>query len=171
MCSPIAHRPDWVVVMIGTNDLNHYLCNPGSSELATPRAYAEIFDQLLALTRRELPDVGLLVVGPFVASGDATDGSYRAKLLAALPDYVLAARNAAQRHHARFLDLHAAVLALLKEMPPDACDPAADELFVVRPLDGCRSRHHGGRATPVSASKSPCTASTLRSAADGFTVL
>jgi lysophospholipase L1-like esterase len=116
----LSNRPDWLVVKIGVNDLNHYLCNPKASPDTNSKAFGEIFDQVITITRRELPDVEILIVSPFVASTDGNAESYRARLLAAIPDYILAAQTVAKRHGTRFLDLQAAVSKLLQDLPPDS---------------------------------------------------
>lgn len=116
----LAHAPDWIVIKIGFNDLNRHLCAPDSTPLQSPASFAEIYDQVLALTRERLPDAGLLLVSPFFASTDATPRSYRARVLERVPVYVEIVRSLAARHGARFLDLHAAVQELLRELPAES---------------------------------------------------
>lgn len=115
----LAHRPDWLVVKIGINDLNRWLCGPDTNPKQSPEQFAAIYEQLVTLTRRELPATRLLLVSPFYASKDTTPDSHRARVLATIPTYVDAVRAIALRHGARFIDLHAAVQALLQDLPPD----------------------------------------------------
>lgn len=113
------HRPDWLVVKIGINDLNRWLCAAETSPKQSPEQFAAIYDQIVALTRATLPETKILLVSPFFASRDTTPDSYRARVLDTIPGYVEAARSTALRQDCRFLDLHAAVGELLKELPPD----------------------------------------------------
>lgn len=115
----LAHRPDWLVVKIGINDLNRWLCSPETNPKQSPEQFAAIYDQIVALTRTALPETKILLVSSFYASRDTTPDSYRARVLATIPAYVEATRSTAQCHDCRFLDLHAAVGELLNELPPD----------------------------------------------------
>jgi lysophospholipase L1-like esterase len=115
----LAHRPDWLVIKIGINDINRWLCAPEANRNQSLEKFAAIYDQIVALTRSTLPETKLLIVSPFYASRDDSPDSYRAHVLDTIPGYVEAARTTALRHGSRFLDLHAAVSELLKVLPPD----------------------------------------------------
>lgn len=118
----LAFRPDWLVVKIGINDLNRFLCNQGSIPLP-PETYEEIYDQLLALTRRALPGCRFLVIGSFYGSNDTIPDSYRAKVAALLPAYLAAAARVAAKHEARYLDLQGIFTAKLKIQAADLYFP------------------------------------------------
>lgn len=115
----LAHRPDWLVVKIGINDLNRWLCAPEANPKQSLAQFTSIYGEILARTRDTLPETSILLVSPFYASRDTTPDSYRARVLSTIPGYVGAVRATAQSHEARFLDLHAAVGKLLIDLPPD----------------------------------------------------
>jgi len=118
----LLHRPDFLSIKIGVNDLNHALSNPERAFLR-PKGYREIYEQLLTLTRRELPGTGLLLISPFFISTDRNPDSYRAKVLNILPEYIAAVESLAQQFDARFLNLHAAFQERLKFHHPDTYCP------------------------------------------------
>jgi hypothetical protein len=118
----LAFRPDWLVVKIGINDLNQYLCKQGPIPLP-PETYEEIYDQLLALTRETLPKCRLLLIDPFYGSTDTTPGSYRAKVAALLPQYLAAVSRLAGKHGARHLKMQEIFMAKLNLQAPEIYCP------------------------------------------------
>ncbi len=118
----LLHRPDWLSVKIGINDLNLHLCHPEFKWL-TLEKFHEIYEGLLRLTREQLPECGLLLISPFFLSTDTTPGSYRARVLAAIPGYVDTVRRLAAAHNARFLDLHALFQDRLRNDHPEVFAP------------------------------------------------
>ncbi|MEI8242928.1 MAG: SGNH/GDSL hydrolase family protein [bacterium] len=115
----LSHRPDWLVVTIGINDINRWLVAPETNPHQSREQFAAMYDQIVALTLAALPETKILLVSPFFASRDTTPDSYRARVLATIPGYVEAAHTTALRHGCRFLDLHAAVSELLNDLSPD----------------------------------------------------
>ncbi|MCX6971786.1 MAG: SGNH/GDSL hydrolase family protein [Verrucomicrobia bacterium] len=115
----LAHRPDWLVVKIGINDINRWLCGPENNPKQSLEKFTAIYGQIVALTRAALPETEILLVSPFYASRDTTPDSYRARVLATIPGCVEAVRDTARDHGCRFLDLHSAVAKLLNDLPPD----------------------------------------------------
>ncbi len=115
----LAHRPDWLVVKIGINDINRWLCAPETNPKQSLEQFTAIYHQIVALARSALPETKILLISPFLASRDTTPDSYRARVLRTIPGYVEAVRATAAEHGCRFLDLHAAVANLLNNLPPD----------------------------------------------------
>jgi lysophospholipase L1-like esterase len=118
----LLHRPDALVLKIGINDLNQFLCQPEKPHVA-PDAYSKIHDNLLARARAALPAARLVVLSPFLLSTDADPDSYRARVLRTLPAYIEPARANAARHGARFVDLHALFQERLRHRHPDLYCP------------------------------------------------
>ncbi|NRA39810.1 MAG: GDSL family lipase, partial [Planctomycetes bacterium] len=52
----IVHNPDWLTIKIGINDCNRYLTNPKDNELQSPETFALIYDEVLATTKKLLPN-------------------------------------------------------------------------------------------------------------------
>jgi len=116
----LAHRPDQLVVKIGINDCTQIHRDPANVETLGPEAFAKNYDDLMTLTREELPATRILLLSPFYASHDARPDSHRGRMAAKISEYVAAVRETAARHKLEFLDLHAAVQELMREMAPDA---------------------------------------------------
>ncbi len=101
----LLHRPDVLVMLIGMNDLNQFLCQPDKAHLS-PEGFASIHDRLLIRARETLPDTRILVVSPFYLSLDTDSNSYRARVLRILPEYIEAGRVNASRYALPFVNLH-----------------------------------------------------------------
>lgn len=114
----LLHRPDVLVLQVGMNDLNQFLCQPERKHVH-PEAFAAIHDSLLARARVALPHVRILVLSPFYLSTDADTDSYRARVRRTLPAYVDPVRANAARHGARFIDLQAIFQECLRHRHPD----------------------------------------------------
>lgn len=114
----LAHRPDWLVVMIGINDVWRQFDAPGQPERhVLPDEYEATLDALLARTAPTLPG-GLVVLTPFFVEPD------RADPMRALADrYGGIARTLAARHGARCADTQAAFDAALAHLPPATLAP------------------------------------------------
>jgi lysophospholipase L1-like esterase len=69
----LALRPDVLSILIGVNDYWHRLLNGYAS---TVRSYEDEYVALLELTRRELPQVRLVVLEPFVLRIGAVDARW-----------------------------------------------------------------------------------------------
>lgn len=96
------HKPDWLSVKIGINDINHWLCGV-KPELRSPEAFARIYDQVLALTRTRLPSTQILLIEPFYMSRDTDADSYRAKVLAGLTDYIAVVHTMHKKYGTRLV--------------------------------------------------------------------
>lgn len=116
----IAHRPDWLIVKIGINDINRYVTNAQGNPEQSPARFEAIYREIIADTQRQLPDTNLLLLSCFYASSDRNaPNSYRARVLELTPRYVEITRQVAQEAGAGFLDLHARVQALIEHLPAD----------------------------------------------------
>jgi acyl-CoA thioesterase-1 len=111
----LAHRPDLLVMKIGINDVNRWLCNPDTCAKQSPEQFTAIAEHLATLTRRALPATRVLFASPFFASLESDPTAYRHRVLTALPAYVEALRATSGRHGFGFVDLHAAVQGLLAQ--------------------------------------------------------
>ncbi len=100
----LAHKPDRLVVAIGINDINQYLCKQGPVSL-DPETYEGIYGSLLDLTASALPGCRLVLIEPFYGSRDTVPGSYRARLAALLPEYRAAVSRLAEKFRAANLRL------------------------------------------------------------------
>ena len=101
----LAHKPHWVSVMIGINDVWRQFDNPLVEQVSL-EAYSE---KLEALIQRTLPQVeGMIVMSPFFLETNVDE-----PMRATMDRYGAAARAIAERNELRFVDVQAAFNAWL----------------------------------------------------------
>ena len=97
------HRPDRLSIKIGINDLHSAPRN--AEDAVTPEIFAEIYDELLALTKKEL-DCPLVLLTPFYISTDRDGNSFRSEVLDLLPRYIETVESMSAQYGARLVNLH-----------------------------------------------------------------
>ena len=113
----LRHKPDWLSIKIGINDLHRTLAN--TPQAVPPRMFAEIYDDILARTRKALPKCRILLIDPFYISTDRAPGSARAQVLDQLPQYIRTVRAMSRKYHTRCLETHAMFQRLLQHHEAD----------------------------------------------------
>ena len=105
-------KPDWLSVMIGTNDVWRRFDSPDRPELHVPLPeYARTLDALVA---RTLPTVtGLVLMTPFFVEPNRAD-----PMRALMDRYGAAVKEIAARHNTLFVDTQAAFDAVLAHAAP-----------------------------------------------------
>ncbi len=105
-------RPDWVSVMIGTNDVWRQFDSPTRPEQAVPlEEYTQTLDALVARTRPAV--TGLVLLTPFYIEPNRRD-----PMRARMDEYGAAVRAVARRHDALFVDTQAFFDAALASCYP-----------------------------------------------------
>lgn len=97
----INEKPDIMSILIGVNDVWHdYLVGNGiSAEL-----FEKIYNLLIQEVKKELPDIRILILEPFILRGTATEQNYeefRAEVLLRAK----AAKRVAEMNHVEFIPL------------------------------------------------------------------
>jgi lysophospholipase L1-like esterase len=101
-------KPDWLSVMIGTNDIWRQFDVPKMTENhVLPEEYEKTYDKLLSRTRENLK--GLVLMTPFVVEANPAD-AMRQRML----EYGAIVKNLAERYDAVFVDTQAAFDRALK---------------------------------------------------------
>jgi len=121
MDDALSYRPDWISIKIGINDCNRYVSNPGGSPWQSPEKFEEIYDELLTLTKAELPGIRFLLIDPFYCSLDhegKVAESYRARIHEALPGYIAAADRMGAKHGTLRVKTHDLFQAQFKHQSP-----------------------------------------------------
>ena len=103
-------QPDWLLLYTGINDLNSTY---GRRVAVTPELYRAGLQRCLGAARAAQPDLGLVVIAPFLLSRDDHPDSYRHEVLQRLPGYSGAAAEVARSLGARFVDLQAVMCPLM----------------------------------------------------------
>ncbi len=101
-------KPDWLSVMIGTNDVWRQFDIPKITEgHVLPDIYERTYDELLAETRPMLK--GLVLMTPFFVESNPAD-----PMRARMDEYGAIVRKLAKKHDALFVDTQAAFNAALQ---------------------------------------------------------
>ena len=101
----LAHKPDWVSVMVGINDVWRQFDNPLAEQVSL-EAYSEKLEALIERTWSEVE--GIIVMSPFFLETNVEE-----PMRAMMDSYGAAARAIAERNGLRFVDVQAAFDAWL----------------------------------------------------------
>jgi lysophospholipase L1-like esterase len=99
----IYHQPDRLTVMIGINDLHSFL--GGAPDGVSPERFAEAYAQILERTAAQV-GCPVILMSPFYISQDPAAGSFRAKVLEVMPQYLEIVERLSRRFGARLVPLH-----------------------------------------------------------------
>jgi lysophospholipase L1-like esterase len=117
----LRHRPDWLSVKIGINDLHTVL--RGHADPIAPERFAAAYDDILGRTRKALPACRLLLITPFYISSETSANSFRRQVLDALPAYIRVVEQMSRRHRTRLVRTHDLFQRLLKSHEADRFCP------------------------------------------------
>lgn len=107
----IRHRPDWVSILIGINDVHSFL--RGGDPVVPVELFAEKYEEILARTRDEV-GAQMLLLDPFYISMDSGSGSWRSVVLDALPAYIEVVQALAGAFGCRHIATHELFLRHLR---------------------------------------------------------
>jgi lysophospholipase L1-like esterase len=110
----LRHKPDWMSVKIGINDLHGFLGNPGDPNAVKPEVYEKAYDDILARTRKALPRCQILLIDPFYISIESTPNVWRRRVLDLLPTYLNIVHKMHRKYRTRLVETHAVYQRLLK---------------------------------------------------------
>lgn len=106
----VALKPDWLVIMIGVNDVWRQFDLPRQTEIhVSPAVYATTLDELVASTKSKVK--GLVLMSPFYIEPNPADA-----MRARMDEYGAIVRQTAAKHQALFIDTQAAFNGALQHM-------------------------------------------------------
>lgn len=112
----VRHRPDWLSVKIGINDLHRTLFNREFP--VPPDTFATTYEKILQRVADEWgPE--LILISPFYISRDFTSGGNRSMVLEKLPEYIGIVEKLAKQFGARYVPLHDIFQKALETREPD----------------------------------------------------
>jgi len=97
------HKPDWLSIKIGINDLHSFL--GGDPNGVSPELFAEVYDYLLDLTKNSL-DCKLILIDPFYISTDTSGQSFQSKVLEIIPKYIETVHKMSDKYNTKLVKLH-----------------------------------------------------------------
>jgi lysophospholipase L1-like esterase len=109
------HKPDWVSVKIGINDLHRTL--NGTPDTTPPDVYETTYRGILERTRAA--GAKLVLIDPFYISIEDDASSFRKKVLDFLPEYLSIVEKLAKEFDALHVRTHELFVEQLKYRPAD----------------------------------------------------
>lgn len=116
----IRHRPDWLSILIGINDLHTFLRQ--SEPCVTVEMYREKYDSILATTR-EKTDARIVLLDPFYISTDDSGGGFRSVVLETIPHYIAVVHEMAEKYETLHVRTHEVFQEHLRYREPDVFCP------------------------------------------------
>lgn len=113
----LRHKPDWLSIKIGINDLHGYLSNPAGG--ISPAKFEDAYQKILQRTRAELPRCRIILIQPFYLSRESSRDSFRRNVLDLLPRYLEIVEKLSRQYKTRLLKTHDMFQNLLKYYEPD----------------------------------------------------
>ncbi len=99
----LAHKPDWLSIKIGINDLHSYL--RGDPNGVSPEIYAEIYDELLQKTTKRL-DCPIILIEPFYMSQDTSGETFQSEVLEIFPRYLETVHKMSEKYGTKLVRTH-----------------------------------------------------------------
>ena len=99
----LEHRPDRLAIKIGINDLHQHLA--GGERAVSPEHFAQVYEELLEHTGREL-GCPLLLITPFYISVDGAENPNGAQVLELLPRYIETVERMSDRYGTHLVRSH-----------------------------------------------------------------
>jgi len=116
----LAHKPDWVSMMIGINDIHNRLeSSPGG---VLPDEYREAYSDCLRWTA-EQSQARIILMDPFYIMAQAEPDSLSQSVLNILPDYIEVVHELAERFNAIHVPLHDIFQKLIEHDQPEKFCP------------------------------------------------
>jgi len=117
----LRHKPDWLSIKIGINDLHSVLFR--DPDAVTPERYQRVYEAILSRTRKTLSKCEMLLIEPFYISTEQSETSFRRDVLNLLPEYLDVIHAMSQKYDARLVKTHELFRNLLKYHEPDIFCP------------------------------------------------
>ena len=117
----LRHRPDWLSVKIGINDLHSALRQ--APDPVPVELYHECYDDILSRTKARLPQCRILLIDPFYTSTDRSPSSFRKGVLDLIPKYIGVVHAMSRKYGTRRVRTHDMFRKLLRYHEPDVFCP------------------------------------------------
>ncbi len=110
----INHKPDYLSILIGVNDVWHELNEQNG--VAAPK-FEIIYSMLIEEVKESLPDIKIFILEPFVLKGSGTE-RYFDEFLSDVKLHAQAAKKVAEKYDLTFIPLQEKFDEASKLMPP-----------------------------------------------------
>jgi lysophospholipase L1-like esterase len=116
----LIHRPDWLSIKIGINDLHRSL--DATPTAIPPERYEQLYRECLLLAQSQT-QARLIMIDPFYISTDRDSGGRRSQVLKLLPSYLQVVDRLATEFGVIHVRTHDAFQEQLRHRPPDTFCP------------------------------------------------
>ena len=99
----MAHKPDWLSIMIGINDIHSFLRGNGGG--VTPEIFAETYEYIMEETTKRL-DCQIVLVDPFYMSRDTSGETFQSQVLENLTKYINTVHRMSKKYGKRLVKTH-----------------------------------------------------------------
>ncbi len=113
----IHQKPDTLVMMIGINDLHRSLGQ--SSDAVPPARFAQLYDELMLRTAKDLPDCRVILIDPFYITGETEPTTIRHTVLTRLDDYIRVVHAMARKYGTELIRMNDLFQGLLRYHKPE----------------------------------------------------
>lgn len=114
-CDMTNLKPDVMSILIGVNDVWHEINHENG---VRTELYEELYNILVQEIKRELPDLRLIIMEPFVLKGSATEENWQ-RFYEGVQEKAAAAKRVAQKNGLEFIPLQEKFDMASKDMPTD----------------------------------------------------
>lgn len=115
----LRHKPDWVTIKIGINDIHRGLRDPAMA--VTPEQYEKAYRTIVGRTRESGAKV--VLIDPFYISTETHPSSFRSRVLNVIGEYIGIVRQLAREFETLHVPTHDLYAKQLEYRPPDAFCP------------------------------------------------
>lgn len=99
----IYHKPDWLTILIGINDLHHFLRKDPDWQECVIERFEQRYEEIIERTIKKIK-CGIILLEPFYISIDSSD-KWRATVLTELRKYISAVRKISEKFRTRLIKL------------------------------------------------------------------
>lgn len=117
----LAHKPEWISIKIGINDLHRTLRQ--NADAIPPEVFRNAYSDILSRTKSALPKCEILLIEPFYISVEKNAHSFRKSVLDLLPEYIAVVREMSKKYKTRLVKTHEMFQKLLKHYDADTFCP------------------------------------------------
>lgn len=108
----IYHKPDWLTILIGINDLHHVLRKSPDWQECVYERFMERYQEVLERTKNEI-NCQVVLLEPFYISID-NSGNWRTVVLKEIKNYTAVVRKMSEKFNTKLVKLHDIFQKLLK---------------------------------------------------------
>jgi len=108
----LIHRPEWISIKIGINDLHTVLWK--NEKAISPEVFNKTYNDILFRTKVVLPKCEILLIEPFYISVEDNKESFRKSVLDLIPEYIKIVREMSKKYKTRLVKTHEMFKMFLK---------------------------------------------------------